>query len=169
MRPITFAISLVLGLLLAGPATAWVLIDVTSSEVLSVDPPRVRTTFVLSVAGYQPGPFQFFSVFPSGAEPQPVLFDCAAPPAWTCGDDFPPEYGGQFFGWTENSGAPPFTFSIVSDRASPCVRFRFDDPVLARTTKPALNSTYEIEACLVVNAPTPTTTRSWGHLKSTYR
>ena len=40
--------------LMAAPAFAWPYIDVTSSEVLSVDPPRVRTTFGLSFAGYEP-------------------------------------------------------------------------------------------------------------------
>ena len=50
---------------LAVPASAWPTIDVTAGEVLSVDPPRVRTTFDVGSAGYEPGcERQFFEVTP---------------------------------------------------------------------------------------------------------
>jgi hypothetical protein len=156
----------------AAPASAWPYIDVTASEVLSVDPPRVRTTFELSFAGYHPyfdpGYFEVTPLDPAALHND----ECGGPPLWVCGSTTPAATGGVFFSAYHGSGAPyaPVNiFSIVTDRAAPCVRIDFYDPVLVKAPAPAVNADYRIEACLLVDAPVPVGPRTWGHLKATYR
>ena len=77
----------------AAPALAWPYIDVTSSEVLSVDPPRVRTTIELSFAGYQPlfdpGYFEITPLDPATLH----IHECRGPLLWVCGPAFPAAAG----------------------------------------------------------------------------
>ena len=172
MKPI----ALFAGLLLAGAAlaptaaSAWPSIDVVASEVLSVDPPRIRTTFTVEQVGYAPCPIQFFDINPGGPDPKPALFECAAPAGWNCGPSLPTDAGGRYFaGIHEGWWSPVMTFSIVSDREAPCVEFIFWDPVLGRVPTPSLAYSCGVNACLVLDAPVPTTQASWGRIKSTYR
>lgn len=152
----------------AAPASAWPYIDVTASEVLSVDPPRVRTTFEISFVGWGPGcSAQFFEVSP--LDPETLhIYECGAPPSWVCGAAFPGSHGGRYFNGT--GGQPlPLAFSIVTDQADPCVQIVFFDPVLARAPSPTMNADCLLEACLLVDAPVPAQPGTWGSLKSRYR
>jgi hypothetical protein len=168
-----FLLPMALGLAaFAAPASAWPYIDVTASEVLSADPPRVRTTFDLSFAGYHPrfdaGYFEITPLDPATLH----IVECAGPPLWVCGQALPADAGGVYFSAYHGSGAPwlpVFTFSIVTDQAAPCVGITFFDPVLAREPSAATNADYRIEACLIVDAPVPTRSASWGSVKSLYR
>lgn len=172
MKSFRFALLLALAAAaFAAPASAWPYIDVTASEVLSVDPPRVRTTFEITSVGYEPGAsYQFFSIYPFGSEPLAHLHDCGAPPGWTCGGDFPLELGGLFFnGSNASDWAPVLTFAIVTDLSAPCVRFVFYDPVLAKSPSPTMHYDVQIDACLLLDAPVPTQTKTWGSVKSRYR
>lgn len=170
MKSFRFALLLALGAAaIAAPASAWPYIDVTASEVLSVDPPRVRTTFDLSFVGYHPGGGPAFFITPLASQPALHLLECQAPASWYC----QPSPQGDFldFNFHPLGGPwpPSFTFSIVTDQAIPCVRFLFWDPLLGKVPSPSLNATYEIEACLLVDAPVPTRPASWGSMKSLYR
>ena len=172
MKSFPFLLSVLGTAVLAAPASAWPYIDVTASEVLSVDPPRVRTTFDLSFAGYHPyfdpGYFDVSPLDPAALH----IYECGAPPLWVCGPSFPAAAGGVGFSSYHGSGAPyaPVnTFSIVTDRAAPCVRIDFYDPVLAKASLLTMNADYRIEACLLVDAPVPAQPKSWGSLKSSYR
>jgi hypothetical protein len=165
LKSFRFALLMALGTVASvGPASAWPYIDVTASEVLSVDPPRVRTTFEVSFVGYGPGcSAQFFEVSPLNPETLHI-FECGAPPSWDCGE----ASGGRFFNGT--GGQPlPLSFSIVTDQADPCVRIVFFDPVLARAPSPTVNYDCVIEACLLLDAPVPAQPSTWGSVKSRYR
>lgn len=155
-----------LALTVPSSARAWAYIDVTASEVLSVDPPRVRTTFDLSFAGYNPGGGPAFLVTPIEGQSGPRLLDCQAPASWSCQT---PAENLIDFGPAGGSWPTPLTFSIITDQAAPCVRFWFWDPVLGKRPSSTLNSTYIVDACLVVDAPVPTRPSSWGSVKSLYR
>lgn len=167
MKFLRFALLLALGaVFFATPSSAWMYIDVTASEVLSVDPPRVRTTFVVSSTGYGPGcSGQFFDVTPLDPATLDII-DCSPPPAWTCGPATPAADGGVYF---NSQGGTDRTFSIVTNRAEPCVRIVFPDPVLGRAPSPTLAYDCVLEACLIVDAPLPTRPSSWGGVKSVYR
>ena len=150
--------------LMAAPAFAWPYIDVTSSEVLSADPPRVRTTFELSFAGYQPlfDPL-YFEITP--LDPATLhIHECGAPPLWACGPAYAAAAGGVYFN-AHGTGAPytpTNSFSIVTDQASPCVAIEFGQ-------LPTMEGGYRIEACLLVDAPVPARAATWGSLKVRYR
>jgi len=150
--------------LTATPAFAWPYIDVTSSEVLSVDPPRVRTTFEISFPGYNPllDPLHF-AVTPLDPATLHIL-ECGAPPLWLCGPPDPANSGGVYFnGFTHH---PPYVpvnaFSIVADRADPCVAIEFDQ-------LPTMEGGYRIDACLLLDAPVPARPATWGSMKVRYR
>jgi hypothetical protein len=152
-------------LALAAPASAWPYIDVTASEVVSVDPPRYRTTFDLSFVGYDPVyDKRFFGLEPLSPETLHI-YECGAPPLWFCGPSAPASAGGYGFSGLHGSGAPDVpvnTFSIVTDLEAPCVRFEFESAI------PEVPP-YFVEACLIVDAPVPTRPASWGSVKSLYR
>ena len=59
------------------------------------------------------------------------------------------------------------TFSIVTDQVAPCVDLDFGNGLLGKT--PQTNDDYVVQACLVVDSPTPAATASWGSLKAIYR
>lgn len=59
------------------------------------------------------------------------------------------------------------TFSIVTDQATPCVRFTFENPILSKT--PHVENYCETEGCLAVDMPTPIQPATWGSVKSLYR
>jgi hypothetical protein len=166
MKTFRFALLLALGAAaLAAPASAWPYIDVTASEIVSVTPPRVRTTFEISFAGYNPlmdpGYFEITPLDPANLH----IFDCGGPPLWVCGPSFPAGTGGVYFSSYHGSGAPyaPVnTFSIVADQASPCVAIEF-------AQLPIMEGGYRIDACLLVDAPVPTQPKSWGSVKAVYR
>ena len=149
----------------AAPAAAWPYIDVTASEVLSVTPPRVRTTFEISFAGYNP------LMDPSYLTVSPIdpttlhIFECGGPAPWTCGpsSSYPATAGGVYFN-AHSGGYEPQrnTFTIVTDLANPCVAIDFAD-------LPTMEGGYHIEACLLVDAPVPVRPASWGTVKSIYR
>ena len=150
----------------AAPAAAWPYIDVTASEVVSVTPPRVRTTFEISFVGYNPlmDP-RYFGVTP--LDPTTLhIFECGGPALWTCGpSSYPAGPGGVYFSAYHGSGAPyaPVNaFSIVTDLANPCVAIDFAD-------LPTMEGGYHIEACLLVDAPVPVRPATWGSVKSLYR
>lgn len=172
MNPFRFALLCTLGTTaLAAPASAWPVIDVTASEVLSVDPPRVRTTFDLSYAGYQSFDTGYFHVTPLDAAALHI-YECAGPPLWVCGPYTPASEGGVFFSDGYGSGAPyaPVnTFSIVTDQADPCVRFDWFDPVLTKAPTPTTKVDHHEDVCLIVDMPVPTRVGSWGSVKSLYR
>ena len=176
MKPI----ALFAGLLLAGAAlaptaaSAWPYIDVVASEVLSVDPPRVKTTFELSAVGYDPPglSYQFLFVYGSGPLPAPIVIEGTPAPGWfsesyPASEWLPPAV--QF--WHDGPFPKPdrLPFSIVTDREAPCVHFLFLSPLLAKSPSLAANANYELDACLVLDAPVPTTPTTWGSVKSTYR
>ena len=170
MNPIRNALLAVIALAaFAAPAAAWPYIDVTASEVLSVDPPRWRTTFEMSHAGYQPEfDSRFFEIEP--IDPSTLhLFECGAPAGWNCGASLPAESGGRYFSGYAGPVSFPAAFSIVSDSAAPCVRIWFFSVVLDRVPGPTLDTGYMIEACLVLDAPVPAVPATWGSLKSQYR
>jgi hypothetical protein len=173
MKSFRFALLLALGAVaFAAPASAWPYIDVTASEVLSVDPPRVRTTFELSFVGYGQYYWEFL-VLPLGSEPAAQLYDCQAPAAWACqvNQGAPPASALVFYhdGGSTPIPPPPATFSIVTDRADPCVHIEFIDPVLAKSPAASMSANYGVDACLLVDAPVPTRPASWGSVKSLYR
>ena len=146
------------------PAVAYPLLHVTACDTLSTDPLRVRTTFDLSSfagAGYSgfvihPMPFSY--------DPTPEdslhFYDCGAPPGWRC--DRYPNYAPLFFELTEIwTGELVSGFTIVSNRAAPCVLMIFGTVVIGEE--------YSIEACLRCDAPVPARHASWGEVKSIYR
>lgn len=138
MSPLRSAILSALGAtLVATPAFAWPTVDVTASEVLSVDPPRVRTTFEIGSSGYEPGcGLQYVEITP--LDPQAVhIFACGAPAGWHCGEALPLGSGAMYFANPDNR--PGLTFSIVTEQASPCMKFYYHDPLLARVPAPELN------------------------------
>lgn len=151
------------------PASAYPVIQVTACDTLGVDPLRVRTTFDLSWTGFG-FEYGWFVVQPQVQEPVPPdsthLYDCQAPPTWVCrafGSDFSLEFS-RTQAATSNSGI----FSIVSDRAVPCVNIVFISNVLSRT--PNFNDGgYFIQTCLSCDMPVPAARASWGSLKSRYR
>ena len=162
--------ALLVAALVAPPvASAWPVLDVTSSEVLSVDPPRVKTTFtVVEQGSLPPGwcAWAWFEVSPRdpGAPDAPQFFACDAPTTGGCRAleydavprfEFDPSHGSA-------GSLPANTFSIVTDRAAPCVRFDFFCIIL-------MGGVPSIETCLVVDMPVPSATTSWGAVKSIYR
>jgi hypothetical protein len=167
VNPIRLTILLALAsLALAAPASAWPYIDVTASEVVSVDPPRYHTTFELSFVGYDPS---YYGKKAFGLDPlDPLtlhLYECGAPPLWFCGPTPPAAAGGYGFSGYHGSGAPTqpvYAFSIVTDQVTPCVRFTFSSAVPEEPI-------YQVEACLIVDAPVPARPASWGSVKSLYR
>ncbi len=166
MRPLPSVILCALGAI-ATPAFAWPTVDVTASEVLSVDPPRVRTTFEIGSSGYEPGCGRhYFEITPIDAQTI-HFFECAAPPGWNCGGAIPSGSDVVYFGNPRN--APGFSFSIVTEQAAPCVEFFDEDPVLARTATGGVNYSCEMEGCLVLDAPIPVGATLWGKLKVQYR
>lgn len=155
---------------LPAPASAWPRIEVTASELLSVDPLRVRTTFELSFTG--PGPTYYaFVLQPLGPEGDPAtaaLLECQAAPAWECDAAGAP--GALLFYTNAPPSLPPVNaFSIVTDRPTPCVRFTFIDVLLARVPAPATLANEVVEACLDAAGPVAALPRTWGALKATYR
>ena len=169
MNSLRIVLFVAIGLGATAPAaSAWALIDVTASEVLSVDPPRVRTTFELTYSGYNPPGYSgdYFEVAP--LDPASLhIYDCSASAAWVCGEALPLPDGGRYFG---HQGGPfdfPATFSIVTDQATPCVRFQWFSIFPIKTPTPSLNYAYEM--CLLVDAPVPTAAKTWGSLKAHYR
>ena len=167
MKPSRFALLLALSIVaFAAPASAWPYIDVTASEVLSIDPPRVRTTFDLYFAGYHPlfDP-QYFEIIPLDPAALHIL-ECGAPEPWVCGPahSYPADVPGVYFNFhgPAASYVPINTFSIVTDQVNPCVAIDF-------AQLPTMEGGYRIDACLLVDAPVPTRLASWGSLKSIYR
>jgi hypothetical protein len=150
-------------------AAAWPLLDVTSSEVISVHPPRVKTTFTVVEQGSLPPGWcgwAWFEVTPQdpGAPGAVQIFGCEAPQGGQCdlGD-----YAGvpvAVFSPHQGDGGmlPANTYSIVTDQAEPCVRFDFLCIVLMGAVPP-------IETCLLVDMPVPAAPSSWGAVKSRYR
>lgn len=155
----------------AAPVLAWPHFDVTESEVLSVDPPRVRTTFTILESGpTQPGGCGYAYISVAPLDPQspdaPQIFDCSTSPRWTCSlGTVPPGVPGVWFdrGGSGSDPNPYDTFSIVTDRAEPCVRVVYYCVVLLGSPPPP------IEACLAVDMPVPVGASTWGRMKSRYR
>ena len=168
MKSFLFALLLALAATaFAAPVFAWPTIDVTSSEVVSIDPPRIRTTFVVGSLGYEPGcSRQYLEVTPLDTQTLHI-FECGAPPGWNCGEALPAGSGTVYFANPNNAAG--LTFSIVTEQREPCVRFYFPDPVLARSPGGSLNYDCVAEGCLVLDAPVPTRHASWGSVKSLYR
>ena len=149
----------------AAPASAFPIIEVTACDTLSLDPLRVRTTFDISSqygAAYSdlvihPDPPRF----ERGGEEVLNFFDCTSPPGWHC-DRYPTEpyliFVPDDFWWT---GERVTGFSIVSNRAFPCVVMIFGHVVLGEE--------YGLRACLQCDAPVPAKPESWGSLKARYR
>jgi|SRR5688572_10993766 len=166
---IVVACALLVALAAPPAASAWPVLDVTASEVLSTDPPRVKTTFtVIEQGSLPPGwcPWSWFEVSPRdpGAPGAPQFFACDAPAAGQClaleYDEVPrflfdPQYGGA-------GSLAANTYSIVTDRSEPCVRFDFFCIIL-------MGGVPSIETCLLVDMPVPASTTSWGAVKSIYR
>ena len=166
MRSLRLAPLLVLALAAsAGPVAAWPYIDVTASETLSTEPLRVRTTFEISFVGYDPllDPW-YFEVTPLDTATLHISA-CAGPPLWVCGPATNPVATGGVSFNAHSPGAlsgPYGPFSIVTDRANPCVAIAFGG-------LPTMEGGYTIEACLLLDAPVPARPASWGALKATYR
>lgn len=150
-------------------ASAWPLLDVTASEVLSVDPPRVKTTFtVVEQGSLPPGwcPWAWFDISPlhPGTPEAPQFFACDAPTGGQC---VVTEYAGvPYASYIPDHGTsgtlPANIYSIITDRAAPCVRIDFGCVIL-------LGGVPSLETCLLVDMPVPATSTSWGALKSIYR
>ena len=155
--------------LAASPSFAVPRINTISSEVVSTSPLRVKTTFTVQLVGYEPFGYSGIEVFP-GTGPAVQFFDCQAPAGWNCGT-YPPESTSYLsFDPPLNIAWPwpgVLSFSITTDQADPCVDLQFWNPLLAKT--PQVNDSYDVHCCLVVDAPTPTASSSWGHLKAIYR
>ena len=166
---IAFAFVVLLALAAPPAASAWPLLDVTASEVLSTDPPRVKTTFTVTDQGSLPPgwcPWAWFEVSPQapGTPGAPQFFACEAPTTGAChalAYDAVPRF--EFNPWNGGTGSlPANTYSIVTDRAEPCVRFDFFCIVL-------MGGVPSIETCLLVDMPVPSSSTSWGAVKSIYR
>jgi len=160
------ALGLLLGSFLPTAASAYPIFDVVSSEVLSVDPPRVKTTFTITeYGGMPPGGcgwccFMVTALDP-GSATAPHFFDCESPEeGWfdcQVEDDVAVHFGhGQL-------PEVPGTYSIVTDRAAPCVSVEYICVVLMGSPPPPT------EACLTPDMPVPTVASTWGAIKSRYR
>ena len=147
------------------PTAAYPLLQVTACDTLSTDPLRVRTTFDLS--SFAGGGYDGFVIHPMplSFDPTPEdslhFYDCGSPPGWHC--DRYPNYAPLFFVpddfyWT---GESVRGFTIVSNRAAPCVLMIFGTVVIG--------SEYSIATCLRCDAPVPARHASWGGVKSIYR
>ena len=153
----------------AGPAFAVPRINTISSETISTDPPRVKTTFTVELVGYEPFGYQGLEVF-NGSGPTVGFFACEAPASWSA-DVW--TYGSVSFASFVTPDNYPWpwpgvtTFSITTDQANPCVELDFWNPLLSKV--PQTNDSYVIDACLVVDAPTPAGSTSWGTVKAMYR
>ena len=165
-----FAIAAMLGFLVGvGPAFAVPRIDTISSEIVSSSPFRVKTTFTVQLVGYEPFGYQGLVLYP-GSGPAFTFYDCSAPAPWTCeatsfeSANFVQFNPPDFYTWPWPG---VMTFSITTDQAAPCVLFDFWNPPLSKT--PRTNDSYFVDGCLVVDAPTPATSTSWGSVKATYR
>ena len=155
--------------LTAGPALAFPHVDTISSDTLSTVPLRVKTTFTVQLVGYEPHSYWAIRAN-SGSGPLVQFFDCQAPPDWSCGTYPSGSTNARTF-VPPNFGPWPWpgilSFSIVTDRANPCVDLHFENGILGKT--PLVNDDYVVEGCLVVDAPTPAAPSSWGWVKATYR
>jgi hypothetical protein len=149
---------------LATPAGAWPVIDVVASEVLSLDPPRVKTTFELSYAGDGPA-YALFSV----ARIDGQVHGCEAPAGWNCSGFSKNPAGGVFLWQGGPVPPPPLAFAIVTTIAEPCVGFLFFNPFVNGVPTVSEGPELTVAGCLIVDAPVPARATSWGSVKSTYR
>lgn len=119
---------------LASPsiALAWPSSDVTASEVLSVDPPRVKTTFTITETGpTDPGSCGWAAFSVQAAEPTapgaPHFFSCVGSSPWQCA--LADEVGvPTLYFYPDGGGGDPRqdnSFSITTDRPEPCVRVEY--------------------------------------------
>ncbi len=166
-----FAVGYALLVALVAPsaASAYPIFDVTASEVLSVDPSRVKTTFTIVETGYVPDgwcPWSWFDVTPLSPDaPDAVqIFACEAPTGGQCDlVDFGGVHTATYSPTHGDTGTlPANTYTIITDRVAPCVQVYFYCITLMGAV-PAL------ETCLLVDMPVPTNPTSWGALKSIYR
>jgi len=161
--------ALLVALMAPSIASAYPMFDVTASEVLSVDPPRVKTTFTVVESGYVPEgwcQWSWFDMTPlhPDAPDAPQFFACEAPTNGRCDLISPGGVQRFFFDPYEGDAGtlPANTFTIITDRAEPCVRIVFYCIVLMGAVPP-------LETCLLVDMPVPATPTSWGAVKSIYR
>ncbi len=145
-------------------AFAYPIFDVTASEVLSVDPPRVKTTFTIVETGYVPDGWCPWSAFDVSAQDPDAtdaveFFACDGPPEGHCALL---EYGGAQMVSFSPGHFPASTYSIVTDRTAPCVLIQFSCVTLMGAVPP-------LETCMLVDMPVPANPTSWGALKSIYR
>ena len=163
MKSLRFAFLLALGAAVtSAPAMAWPYLDVTSTETLSIDPLRVRTTFTITEVGFRPI-YGEILVMPLD-HGTTRLYECGAAPPLNC----------YYVSSSSESGAvlevaadPVGTYWIVSDQVAPCVRFQFIDILLGGHLNPIYAP--DIDACLSEDMPVPAHGMSWGSLKATYR
>jgi hypothetical protein len=154
--------------LAAGPSFAFPHINTISSETLSTSPLRVRTTFTVELVGYNPGAAYWGIHVNSGSGPAVQFFGCEAPASWIC-ESYPPGSTDnvEFFPAQPTWPWPMLTFALVTDQAAPCVELDFYNGILGKT--PQVNNDYVVSGCLVVDAPTPARSASWGSVKAAYR
>ena len=154
---------------LARPVGAVPRINTISSETISTSPLRIKTTFTVQLVGYEPFGYQGLEVF-SGSGPAVHFFACEAPASWSA-DVW--TYGSTSYASFVTPDYYPWpwpgvtTFSITTDQPNPCVSLDFWNPLLSKT--PHTNYDYVVDGCLVVDAPTPAGTTSWGAVKAIYR
>jgi hypothetical protein len=153
----------------AGPSFAYPQINTISSVMVSTSPLLFKTTFTVQLVGYEPFGYDGFKVI-TGTGPTVTLTDCESPTPWSCHIATTVPTGAAYF--IPPTGYPwPWpgivTFSITSDQAAPCVEIRFQNGLLSKT--PRTNSDFIVVGCLVVDAPLPTHSSTWGALKAVYR
>ena len=152
--------------LTAGPSFAFPQIDTTNSETVSTVPPRYRTTFTVTLSGYEPGSFFGFNI-QTGTGPVVHFYDSQAPATWNTG--VLATNDAAYFGTSTWGQDGTTEFSIVTDQPVPCVRITFEDPLLSKAPSPRVANSYVVDGCLQVDAPTPASPASWGSVKAMYR
>ena len=161
----TLALTILLALVgsaFAAPASAWPYLEVTGTEVLQVDPLRVRTTCTITEVGFRPIYGEILITPLDHATTR--LYECGAEAPLECGSILSDTRSTVVLSWIS---LPVKTFWIVSDQAAPCVRFQFIDNLLGGHQNPVYAD--DIDACLSVDLPVPTSRTSWGSVKSLYR
>jgi hypothetical protein len=146
----------------ATPAYPWPYPEVTGTEVLSTEPLRVRTTCTITEVGFRPIYGEIYITPLDHATTR--IYECGATPPLEC---YYSANGTQSAAGLSWISLPVKTFWIVSNQATPCVKFQFIDNLLGGHQYPIYAD--DIDACLSEDLPVPAVRASWGSVKSLYR